>query len=45
MIEDEEILIGDHNTQLIKTALCMFMNVTKPKDFFNFLSLDIEVNR
>lgn len=36
--------MSDHNGQLFKTALCMFMNVTDPKDFLNFLPLDTEVN-
>lgn len=40
--ENEEEPITQHNTQFFKTALCMFMNVTKPKDFLNFLPLDTE---
>lgn len=46
MIEEyEEKLIPDHNTLLLKTALCMFMNVSLPKDFLSFLPLDTEVNK
>lgn len=42
--ENEEKPIADHNKQLFKTAFCMLMNVTQPKDFLNFLPLDTEVN-
>lgn len=42
--ENEEIPIFDHDTHILKTAMCMFMNVTDPKDFFNFLPSDTEVN-
>ncbi|XP_015365960.1 PREDICTED: toll-like receptor 7 isoform X2 [Diuraphis noxia] len=40
--ENEEEQIAHHNSQFFKTALCMFMNVTKPKEFLNFLPLDTE---
>ncbi|KAF0758170.1 leucine-rich repeat-containing protein 70-like isoform X1 [Aphis craccivora] len=43
VIEDnEEESVAHHNTQFFKTALCMFMNVTNPKDFLNYLPLDTE---
>ncbi|XP_026818146.1 toll-like receptor 3 [Rhopalosiphum maidis] len=43
VIEDNnEEPIAHHNTQFFKTALCMFMNVTNPKDFLNYLPLDTE---
>lgn len=35
---------SENQKQIFKTAFCMFMNVTKPKDFLNFLPLDTEVN-
>ncbi|XP_060859925.1 leucine-rich repeat-containing protein 15-like isoform X3 [Metopolophium dirhodum] len=40
--ENEEEQIAYNNTHFLKTALCMFMNVTRPKDFLNFLPLDTE---
>uniref|UniRef100_A0A2H8TVE2 Insulin-like growth factor-binding protein complex acid labile subunit n=1 Tax=Melanaphis sacchari TaxID=742174 RepID=A0A2H8TVE2_9HEMI len=40
--DNEEEQTAHHNTQFIKTALCMFMNVTNPKDFLNYLPLDTE---
>ncbi|KAE9528704.1 hypothetical protein AGLY_012279 [Aphis glycines] len=43
VIEDnEEESVAHHNTQFFKTALCMFMNVTNPKEFLNYLPLDTE---
>jgi len=44
VIDETEETPIDLNKQLFNTALCMFMNVSKPKDFLDFLPLDTEVN-
>lgn len=43
MNEENEEQIADHNSQILKTAFCMFMNIKNPKYFLNFLPLDTEV--